>query len=62
MISTFYANCPFKIPVPHRYAFRLQALGEGVDGRVSDVGRADDLFRTVKDEDGDGEKEADLVK
>ena len=56
-----HANCPFNIPVSHRSAFRLEALGEGVDGRVGDVGRADDLFGTVKDEDGDGEKEGDLV-
>ena len=40
---------------------RLEAMGERVDGRVGDVGRAHDIFRTVKDEDGDSEEDADLV-
>ena len=45
----------------HGPTLRLEALGEHVDSRVSDVGRAHDVFRTVKDEDGGGEEDADLI-
>ena len=45
----------------HGSTLRLEALGERVDGRVGDVGRAHNVFGTVKDEDGDGEEYADLV-
>ena len=51
----------YRIPVSHGSTLRLEALGERVDGRVRDVGRAHNVFRTVKDEDGDGEEEADFV-
>ena len=51
----------YRIPVSHGSTLRLEALGERVDGRVGDVGRAHNVFRTVKDEDGDGEEEADFV-
>ena len=58
---TVHAIGIYRIPVSHGSTLRLEALGERVDGRVGDVGRAHNVFGTVKDEDGDGEEYADLV-